>query len=65
MTVWKNLWNKINPNKDHGGVIEWDNPLDVPPEATAPIPFDSIEEERLVGEWIELDSRPAPLGGKP
>ncbi len=62
MTVWKNLWNKINPNKDHGGVIEWDEACDMPPVASRPAPLEPERDEDLWQEFVELDSRPAPLG---
>ena len=62
MTLFRRFWDKLLPADHHRGMIEWTEECDVPAVATVPMPIDPFEDERLWQHWIELDSRPAPLG---
>lgn len=49
MTLWQNLWRKLAP--DHGGLIEWTEDCDVPPQASRPAPLEPERDESL---WVEF-----------
>lgn len=61
MTLFKKLWDKLLPADHHRGLIEWDEACDVPPQASRPAPLEAGKDEDLWQEFVELDSRPAPL----